>query len=347
VMTVFHSKTGATLVAISLLGLTLFMGALYSYALLGRCLDTPVDLMVTVRQGESLNMVTRRLGEEKVLHRPDFVRLLGLLRGDSSRVKAGEYLFRGRVSPMEFLDVLVTGRGRLVSITIPEGLNLIEVARRLASQGLGREEEYARLSADPEFIAGLDLPFRPPFPTLEGFLYPETYHVQPGTSAAGMLTTLVREFKLRAVPLLQNKANPNRLTPYEALVMASIIEKETGAGKERPLISAVFHNRLKIKMRLRSDPTVIYGLENFDGNITRRHLLTYTPYNTYQIPALPPTPIANPGLDSIRASVAPAAVDYLFFVSKGDGTHFFSKDYATHQRAVEEYQIHPNRRKKS
>jgi len=256
-------------------------------------------------------------------------------------------VFRGRVSPMEFLDVLITGRGRLISVTIPEGLSLVETGRRLESQGLGREEEYVRLGTSPEFIDSLELPFKPALPTLEGFLFPETYHVQPGTSSAGMLTTMVLQFKNKVAPILKSNAGITKLTPYESLVMASIIEKETGAGEERPLISAVFHNRLKVKMRLGSDPTVIYGIKDFDGNLTRKHLQTFTPYNTYQIQGLPPTPIANPGMDSIRASMLPAEVDFLFFVSKGDGTHYFSKDYGTHRRAVQEYQIQPHRRKKS
>ncbi|MDH5751823.1 MAG: endolytic transglycosylase MltG, partial [Deltaproteobacteria bacterium] len=131
------------------------------------------------------------------------------------------------------------------------------------------------------------------------------------------------------------------------LVLASIIEKETGAGHERPLISAVFHNRLKIKMPLQSDPTIIYGVQNFDGNLTLVHKNTRTEYNTYQIGGLPPTPIANPGLESIKAALNPAKVDYLYFVSKGDGTHFFSKDYSTHRKAVKKYQVLPYRRKKS
>ncbi|HEX7928635.1 MAG TPA: endolytic transglycosylase MltG, partial [bacterium] len=149
--------------------------------------------------------------------------------------------------------------------------------------------------------------------------------------------------------LLLQKSAGARLTPYDALILASIIEKETGVEAERPLVSAVFHNRLKTKMRLASDPTVIYGIADFDGNLTRAHLKAPGPYNTYVNFGLPPTPITSPGLASIKAALDPAMVDYLFFVAKGDGTgsHFFSKDYGTHEKAVDRYQRQPNRRRRT
>ena len=162
----------------------------------------------------------------------------------------------------------------------------------------------------------------------------------------------IREESPRTTPrkkagdTLTTAGKSGSLSPYKILVLASIIEKETGAGHERPLISAVFHNRLKRKMPLASDPTVIYGISDFDGNLKRIHLRTKTPYNTYKIRGLPPTPIANPGMKSINAAISPAKVNFLYFVSKGDGTHFFSKDYKTHNRAVYKYQILRHRRKR-
>jgi UPF0755 protein len=149
---------------------------------------------------------------------------------------------------------------------------------------------------------------------------------------------MAEQFRRVSVPLLNQRDDGNPLTPHEILTLASIIEKETGIDAERPLVSAVFHNRLKRQMPLQSDPTVIYGLKDFDGNLTRKHLVDTTPYNTYKIAALPPGPICNPSLSSIRAALQPAQVSYLYFVSKNDGTHSFSETIEEHNQAVKTYQ---------
>jgi UPF0755 protein len=324
-----------------------FMAVLLSYGQFSASVAAETPRVVQVRPGETLRQVMRRLADEGVVQRPHLLTLLGVLRGDSAQIKAGEYVLEGRVSPNALLDYLVAGRARLVRFTVVEGLSLAEIAVRLEAQELGRAKTFLALARDRQFIASLGLPLTPAPPTLEGFLFPETYYFHRGVSEATLIATLVEQFKRRAAGVLLERAEAVGLTPYQALVLASIVEKETSVEAERTLVSAVFHNRLRRRMPLASDPTVIYGVEDFDGNLRRVHLRTVTPYNTYRVRGLPPTPIANPGLRSIEATLAPANSDYLFFVSRGDGTHVFSKDYRTHERAVFKYQVLPHRRRSS
>jgi len=327
--------------------LVMFMGAVVLYGHFGVSLEANPALEVEIRSGETLGQVARRMSREGILRHPRLLTLLAVLRGESAQIKAGEYVFQGRISPSALLDDWVSGNARFISLTIPEGFSLAEIAARLEAKELGDGKTFLDLAQDPEFIAGLGLSFKPVPRTLEGLIYPETYYFHRGLKERDLIQTMVKEFREKAEGELVAGAGKVGLTPYETLVMASIIEKETGAGSERELISAVFHNRLAARMRLASDPTVIYGLPDFDGNLTRVHLRTKTPYNTYKITGLTPTPIASPGLASIRAALAPAAVDYLFFVSKGDGTHYFSRDYNSHRRAVWKYQIRPHRKRNS
>jgi UPF0755 protein len=328
-------------------GLLAFMVGVFLLGSHTTAVNAPEPLVIQVEQGESLSHFVRRLGEAGILNRPMLIRGLAVLRGDTTRIKAGEYVLNGDVTPNELLDDLVSGKARYLALTVPEGFSMFDVARRVEEKEAGSAAEFLRLATDPEFIAGLALPFAQPPASLEGLLYPETYFFNRGAGEARLIAMMVEQFKKRAYPLLQERAAQIGLAPYEALTLASIVEKETGTAGERPLIAAVFHNRLRTRMTLGSDPTVIYGLEHFDGNLTREHLRTRTAYNTYVMPGLPPTPISNPGLPSIRAALEPAQVKYLYFVSKGDGSHFFSVDYRTHTRAVYKYQKLPNRRPNS
>jgi UPF0755 protein len=320
-----------------LTALVLFMGAMLGYGTLGTSLDATDAAVVEVRAGESFKALTGRLSQEGTLHDRRFLLLLALLRGDTGRIKVGDYIFHGRVSPLAFLDALVSGKGEFTTFTVPEGYALKDIAQRIDEEGLGSGREFLRLCHDPAFIASLNLPLQPAPVSLEGLVFPETYYLYRGVRETHLIQAMVQQFKRRAWPLLKG-GGPRGLGPYAALILASIIEKETGAESERPLVSAVFHNRLRQGINLGSDPTVIYGVADFDGNLTRVHLRTPTPFNTYTHPGLPPTPIASPGLASIQAALAPAPVRYLYFVSRGDGTHQFSNDYRTHLRAVDRYQ---------
>ncbi len=330
-----------------LVALTAFMGSLTLYGALSLDLGKEPPVVVEVRHGETLHDVTGRLTDQGLLRWPWWFKALAILRGDSANIKAGEYVLDRGITPSELLDAFVSGRARFVAVTVPEGYALAEIAARVERRGLGKAERFLALAHDPEFIASLQLPLPQTPSSLEGLLYPETYFFHRGVSEARLIAAMVAQFKSDIAPLLQRGAARVGLTPYEVLTLASIVEKETAVGSERPIIAAVFHNRLNVGMPLASDPTVIYGVPNFDGNLKRVHLRTETPYNTYKVRGLPPTPIASPGKASIEAVMAPARVDYLFFVSRGDGTHEFSKDYRAHRKAVWKYQIRPHRKRNS
>jgi UPF0755 protein len=329
------------------LALALGLFAVFLYSEVGTSINADSPLSVTVRRGESLTALANRLHDEGLLASPGYFRMLAVLRGDSRRVKAGEFVVHGRVSPAALIDDLVHGESRLYRFTVPEGLSVRDIADKLEREGKGRRDTLLKLASDPGFIAELNLPIPPGRPSLEGYLYPETYYFSAGTDEGELLRNMVREFRNRAAATLTQRAHDVGLTPYQVLVLASIIEKETGAPEERTIISAVFHNRLQRDMRLYSDPTVIYGVDGFSGNLTKKHLETDGPYNTYRVQGLPPTPIANPGMDSVAAALAPAEVDYLYFVAKGDGTHHFSKTYKAHTQAVWLYQKLPFKKRKS
>jgi UPF0755 protein len=173
---------------------------------------------------------------------------------------------------------------------------------------------------------------------IEGYLFPSTYYFTPATPERNIILAMTEQFRKVSLPLLERNNGTHKLTPHELITLASIIEKETGLESERPLISAVFHNRLKRNMPLQSDPTVIYGLKNFQGNLTRKHLQDSSRYNTYRVTGLPPGPICNPGLSSIKAALAPANVPYLYFVSRNDGSHQFSESLEAHNQAVKSFQ---------
>ncbi|MDH4120925.1 MAG: endolytic transglycosylase MltG [Deltaproteobacteria bacterium] len=307
-------------------------------------LNSSAEETVRVNRGESLGMAIARMTEEGKLAHPQGFRLLAVMRGDSGRIKAGEFVVSPGLSPGGLLNLMVSGESRRFRLTIPEGFNLRDVADKVEAEHKGNGKRFLALCQNSAFIATLGLPSWAKAPTLEGFLYPDTYLFAYATTEEEMIAFMVERFKEKAVEVLEEGAPEAGLTPYQALVLASIVEKETGLASERPMISGVFHNRLKIHMPLATDPAVIYGVPNFDGNLTRRHLTTPGPYNTYINQGLTPTPITNPGLDAIQAAMKPARVEYLFFVAKGDGSHYFSKDFKTHSAAVRKYQIRPHRK---
>jgi UPF0755 protein len=199
--------------------------------------------------------------------------------------------------------------------------------------GFANMDEFVRLCRDRTFIQSLGIQAD----SLEGYLFPETYLFPRDTSTQDVIKAMAARF-FKVWDKYADMARGHELSRHQIITLASIVEKETGAPQERPMIAAVFLNRLKKKMRLETDPTVIYGIPDFDGNLTKKHLQTPTPYNTYVIDGLPPGPIANPGEDSIKAVLQPANTDYLFFVSKNDGTHQFSRTLKEHNQAVSQYQ---------
>jgi UPF0755 protein len=230
------------------------------------------------------------------------------------------------------------------TLTIPEGDNLYQVAEKIAALGLSDAQDVIDLCKNPTFIRKMGF-VDPLPPTLEGYLYPESYFLNKTATPEQILTQMVKTFRSHWNTEFDKRARELKFTPHQVVTLASVIEKETGASSERPMISSVFHNRLGKRMRLQSDPTIIYGLwESYSGNIHKKDLQSKTPYNTYVIPALPIGPISNPGVEAIRAALYPAKSDYLFFVSHNDGTHEFTTKFSDHQNAVIKFQVNKSAR---
>lgn len=258
-------------------------------------------------------------------------------------LKAGEYRFAPSPSLREVLEILIQGKVHYRTLTIPEGWDLRQIGEILVSKGFGTLQEIRSLLADPEPIRKLD----PQAVDLEGYLFPDTYFYTRGTSAREMISRMVLRFQSAFPPARQNRAREMGFSLRDMVVLASLIERETSLPAERPLISAVFHRRLKLGMRLQCDPTVVYAssrIGKYDGVIRQSDLNLDSPYNTYRFPGLPPGPIASPGEASLEAALHPAENNYLYFVAKGDGGHQFSANLTDHNQAVRLYQRMPARR---
>ncbi len=293
-----------------------------------------------VERGANIRTIAKRLEERGFIRRWWSILLLSRASTGSAEgakpttVRAGEYRLSASMTPREILRKLMDGDVVYHEVTIPEGTSIRDLPALLAKTTLVSEIEVKAQLDRKDLPATLNIPAD----SLEGYVFPDTYKFTRPDNAEFMIRHIVqvgndkrsKEFYERAIDL--------GFTFNQILTIASIIEKETGAPDERPTISSVFHNRLRIGMPLQSDPTVIYGLQDFNGNLTREHLTTPSPYNTYLNTGLPPTPICNPGLESIRAALYPGNTDYLYFVAKGDGTHQFSATYREHAQAVQRYQ---------
>jgi UPF0755 protein len=303
---------------------------------------TALAKLIFVKKGTHLKKVSEILKQEGVIKNRHFFILLTTVLGEKAKIKAGEYEFHTQMLPLEVLDALVKGQVKHHLVTIPEGYTLSQIAQLLEDLNLVEKKGFLQKASSPAFINTLGLS-QFAGPTLEGYLFPDTYHLFREMDSEEVIQMMVYQFKKVFGPDLVNRASELGISEKEVVILASIIEKETPLSEEKPLISAVFHNRLKRKIPLQSDPTVIYGIKNFNGNLTKEHLMRPTPYNTYLIAGLPPTPICNPGKDSLLAAVRPAPVPYLYFVSKNDGSHFFSSDIEEHNRAVWKYQKYPRK----
>ena len=291
--------------------------------------------MFAIGQGQGVGEISRRLAREGFIGTPAKFRLLARIKGADKHIKAGEYRLSAGMTPKEILDVFTSGRVFLHKLTIPEGYTIRQIATLIQAAGLGTKEAFVLSATDPEFAGEMGIPGD----TFEGYLYPETYHFPKGISEKDMIKAMVARLRKVISSKWEKRAAELGMSLHQVLTLASIIEKETGSAFERPMISSVFHNRLKKRMRLESDPTVIYGIPNFNGNLTRKDLRTRTPYNTYRIKGLPRGPIANPGFASIEAALYPNTSDYLYFVSKKDSTHHFSTNIRDHNKAVRKYQL--------
>lgn len=296
----------------------------------------PAKSTINITRGQSFLTTSESLHQTGLIKQPFKFRLIARLKGFDKQIQAGEYLLSSSMSPNDILEALVHGKVNLYKITIPEGLNIYQIATLMEAAGFTTRADIVSAANDPAFVQEQGIAAE----TFEGYLFPDTYHFPKQTTPKKIISTMVARFWSVFTSKYKARAQELGFTIHEVVTLASIIEKETGVAHERPIISSVFHNRLKYGMRLDSDPTVIYGIKNFDGDLTRKHLTTPTPYNTYKIKGLPRGPIASPGIAAIRAALFPADTDYLFFVSKKDTTHKFSKNLKDHQRAIRKYQLH-------
>jgi UPF0755 protein len=297
-------------------------------------------VIAEVPAGASVRAVAAQLERQGAIRDARAFTWLARLEKKDGALHVGEYEIAPGLSAREVLALLVEGRVRLHGVTIPEGLRIEEIAARVSAAGFGSESDYVSLARDAAFARAAGVTGE----TLEGYLFPETYRFPRGASAKEVITAQLAQFE-RAWTELAPLAAKCGLSKRDAVILASLIEKETGAPAERPLISAVFHNRLARGMRLETDPSVIYGIPDFDGNLRRVHLEDdANAYNTYRIPGLPPGPIASPGAAALRAAVEPTpGADFLFFVARGDGTHEFTKTYREHLSAVTRFQLRRGR----
>lgn len=291
--------------------------------------------VVEIKSGSSFARIAKQLHQAGVIGDSRRFTLLARWHDATAQIHAGEYLFDSPARPADVLARLTAGDIRMFQVTIPEGFNLKEIAARLENTGIGSATEFMSLSSDTEFLQELNVAAA----TLEGYLFPETYTYSSSTTPRRQLRAMVRQLQAQVTPELVNSAKALNLDAHQLITLASIIQKEAGNVMEMPLISAVFHNRLKRGIALQADPTVIYGVADFDGNLTRKHLETPTPYNTYRMRGLPPGPIASPGASALHAAAHPAASKDLYFVARGDGTHEFSPTLQDHNRAVRRYQL--------
>lgn len=307
--------------------------------------DRPVgtaaqEKLFTVASGQGLKKTAAALQQEGLVSDALRFTILARLDKQDKLLKAGEYFLSTTLTPRQILGQMVEGRVHLYRLTIPEGFNLVQIAAAVSAAGLESEKNFLDAARDPESAKRLGIAAD----TLEGYLFPDTYYFPRGLDSSTIIATMVKQFRAAFKQAWEQRTKELGLTVHEVVTLASIIEKETGAPEERPLISSVFHNRLKKGMRLETDPTVIYGIPDFDGNIKRKHLETYTPYNTYKIKGLPPGPIAGPGALAMQAALYPAQTKYLYFVSKKDGTHQFSRTIKEHNAAVRKYQLRKRKR---
>jgi UPF0755 protein len=296
------------------------------------------EQFVEIPQGAGSRAIGERLVAGGIVKDPLTFRLALWRSGKARQLKAGEYRFEHAMTAAEVIDKLARGDVYTVSVTFPEGLTILDMAKIYESHGLGTVKAFSEAAKDVTAIRDVD----PAADDLEGYLFPETYALPRKSDASSLVKQMVGGFRHALTPAIRDAAAARNLSVRQLVTLASIVEKETARAEERPTVSAVYQTRLRIGMPLQCDPTVIYALikaGRYDGNIHRDDLSFDSPYNTYRNPGLPPGPIANPGRASIEAAARPADADYLYFVSRNDGSHEFARTLEEHSRNVQKYQV--------
>jgi UPF0755 protein len=299
---------------------------------------TEPEIFVDVPQGLGVAAIGHRLVESGVIKSDWAFRLAVWRRGAARTLKAGEYRFAGQMRASDVVDRLVAGSVFLRPVTFPEGLTIADMAAVFESAGLGTKAMFTAAAKRGSLVHEVDATAD----DLEGYLFPETYNLPRDAGAEMLIEQMSRRFLTTYGTALRDAARARGLTTRQVVTIASLIEKETSRPEERPLVSAVYQNRMRIGMGMQCDPTVIYALQRagrWNGNLTRENLQFDSPYNTYRYSGLPPGPIAAPGRASLAAAVAPADVKYLYFVSRNDGSHVFASTLDEHNRNVHQHQV--------
>ena len=291
----------------------------------------PKPIYVEIPSGANTNRVAKILRDNKLLKYPKIFVYTAMITGMDKKIRAGRFRFDEPISLWELIKKLSRGGSFDIAITVPEGFTIYKIAG-LVHRELGIDSiEFIAECQNKELLRKLKIPG----PTAEGFLFPETYDFPEGIDADSIISIMFGEFRRRWKPRYSARAESLKLSLLDVVTLASIIESEAHRKSEQPIISSVYHNRLKLGMMLQADPTTIYGLKKFDKPLTLKDLDSDSPYNTYRHFGLPPGPICNPGEDAIRAALYPDSTDYLYFVSRRDGTHIFSKTIQEHHKAIE------------
>ncbi len=307
--------------------------AAYCYYSLFTPLSLKGKVWVEIKAGTSFHEVAEELSQKGLLRDTFLPSVYAKLTGQDREIKKGTYLFQGRPTAFHVLRTLFEGKVYLREVTVPEGYNIWQIARLLEDKGIVNYRDFLSRATDKALLEDLGIEG----PSVEGYLFPDTYRFALNTPAEMVIRKMVDNLWAHLSDSLRQRASEMGLSIHQVLTLASLIEKEAKVPEERPLISAVFHNRLKARMPLASDPTAVYGIKPLSEGVTRADLRRRHPYNTYLRLGLPPGPICSPGLGSITAALYPADVKYLYFVSKGDGTHYFSTTLRQHLRAIDRY----------
>ncbi len=313
------------------------------------------EVILDIPPGSGMSSILRSIKQHGVLIPELPAKIVSRILKIDKKIKVGEYVLTPPMSSLDILELVTSGKGIMRNLLVKEGHNRWDIKLSWSTLPQFNEKVFDALLTDPELIQKAGIPSESEilgasqlttaptksFRSLEGYLFPETYSFQKYDTVKSVVSEMLTQFNGRARPILEK--HPWAATPlgfYRLLTLASVVEKESGNGEEQPLVSSVFWNRLKKKMRLQSDPTTIYGLMPiFDGNLKRIHLESFNIYNTYRIPELPVGPICNPGEKALRAVLNPAATEFLYFVSRGDGSHVFSETYEAHNKHVRTFQL--------
>ena len=289
---------------------------------------------VYIPKGATYTEIEKMLIEKRLLRYPVAFRILVVGTMTGAKLQKGEYFFPARPSAFELWGKIVNGDVAKYQVIIPDGSTIYDIAQTRGNLELANPSTFLATATSPELALRMEIPGS----TLEGYLFPDTYTLVKDMSAEEILRVMVRQFQRKFTPEMERKGKEDGLTRNQIVTIASIIEKETGVEAEKPMVSAVIRKRLSLGMPLQMDPTIIYGLKKFGGNLTKKDLKTPNPYNTYLTPGLPPGPICNPGLSALVAAISPSDTDYLYFVSRNDGSHRFSRTLKEHNEAVMIYQ---------